>query len=146
MNCYSVVLSHRTSRAAPTWMSPSFRRGLLPVGLQLRPWACVMGCSVLQATCTTALWASPWLHIEICSMWCLGAVWEEFLYLIPPHCPSYFFLDHGVCRAVFLVFSQSSLTVPFFFFNLLVFLKYVNIEAKLLLTSNDSLLQLSGTG
>lgn len=142
---------YRTSGAAPTWMSLSFRRGLLPIGLKLRPRACFMGCSILQATCITALWASLWLHIETCSVWCPGAVWRQFLYNIPLHWPSYFFLDHDVCRAVFLVFSQSSLTVPFFFsffliFNFLVFLKYVIIEAKLILTSGDSLLQLSGAG
>ena len=48
------------------------------------PWAASLtrGCScrgihglcLLQASSTAAQWAPPWLHMEICSMWCPWAV------------------------------------------------------------------------
>ena len=37
------------------------------------------GLCLLQASSTAALWAPPWLHVEICSVWCPWAAGDSLL-------------------------------------------------------------------
>jgi len=95
-----------------------------------------MGCG-LQASHTAVAWAPPWLHVEICSVWCLWAAggwhappWDSAglqgtvapcMELLLPlmHCPRCL---HGCFSPI----SPSSLSQCF-----LDFLKYVSLQILL---------------
>ena len=62
------------SGTAPAWVPMGSSFPSLPATLQLLSepvpvWAQHGPCH-LQASSTAALWAPPWLHVEICSVWC----------------------------------------------------------------------------
>ena len=107
-----------------------------PHGLHLWPKAASMGAlhglQFLQNTSTVALWPPPWLHMEICSVWCPWAVVGQ---PAPPgaspelHRASAVHLEHpqpssctdlGVCWSISLTFSPSSLpAAQYFIFSFL---------------------------
>ena len=62
------------SGTAPAWVPMGSSFLSLPATLQLlsepAPMWAQHGPCHLQASSTAALWAPPWLHVEICSVWC----------------------------------------------------------------------------
>ena len=88
-HCSNMALYHRahpsgTAPALPPQAAapPALLCGLLPMGcsssLGLFLWG-LCGLQLLQASSTAALWAPPWLHVEICSLWCPWAAGDSLL-------------------------------------------------------------------